>query len=103
MATTPKLPYCWVEGDQLPNMVCTFLDQDLSAFTVTFHMRRNDGSVLIKSATAIDLSQGKFRIEWDSSDLVAGFNQESEFQFVNGSSKPLTSPKFLIDVRAAIS
>lgn len=84
-------------------MVVTLLDQDLSTFTVTFHLRRNDGTVLVKSAIAIDLAQGKFKIEWVIGDLVAGFNQEAEFQFVDGASKPLTSPKFLMDIRPAVA
>lgn len=103
MSTTPKFPHCWVEGDQFPSMVCTLLDQNLSAFTVTLHMRRNDGTVLVKAATAVDLAQGKFRIEWADGDLVAGFNQEAEFQFVDGASKPLTSPLFLMDVRPDVA
>ena len=82
-------------------MVVTFLDQDLSAFTTTLHLRRNDGTVLVKAAVAINLAQGKFRIEWAANDLVAGFNQEAEFQFIDGAGKPLTSPLFLMDVREA--
>lgn len=57
----------------------------------------------MKSTTALNLAQGKFKVEWAVGDLVAGFNQEAEFRFVDGASKPLTSPMFLMDVRPAVS
>ena len=103
MTETPKFPYCWVENDEFPEMTCTLVDQDLSAFTVTLHLRRNDGTVLVKAATPIDLTQGHFKFDWSPGDLVAGYNQEAEVQFVDGSSKPLTSALFLVDVRKEIA
>jgi len=100
--STPRFPFCWVEGDQLPEMVMTFQDQDLTGFAITMHLRRKDGSVLVKTATPIDLVQGHFKISWAPGDLVEGVNQEAEFQFVNPAGQPLTSRVFLIDVRAQI-
>jgi hypothetical protein len=103
MNSTPKFPHCWVEGDRLPAMTCTLVDKDLTAYTVTLHLRRIDGTVLIKAATAIDLEQGHFSFDWAEGDLVAGYNQEAEVQFVDGDDKPLTSKLFLIDVRPEIA
>jgi len=103
MNETPKFPFAWVEGDEYPEMVCTFQDQDLTGFTVTLHLRRKDGSVLVKTATPIDIAQGHFKFSWAAGDLVAGLNQEAEIQFVDGGGKPLTSKLFLIDVREEIA
>ena len=103
MSTTPKFPFCWVEGDCFPEMVCTLQDQDLTGFVVTLHLRRKDGSVLIKPATPIDIVQGHFKFSWVVGDLVAGTNQEAEIQFVDAGGKPLTSKLFAMDVRKEIA
>ena len=103
MSDTPKFPFCWVEGDEFPEMVCTLQDQDLTGFSVTLHLRRKDGSVVIKTATPIDIAQGHFKFSWAVGDLVAGRNQEAEIQFVDGGGKPLTSKLFHIDVRGQIA
>lgn len=103
MHETPTFPFCWVEGDEFPEMVLTLQDQDLTGFTVTLHLRRVDGTVLVKTATPIELTQGHFKFSWAPGDLVAGFNQEAEVQFVDGGGKPLTSPQFLMNVREQIA
>ena len=103
MSATAKFPFCWVENDEFPEMVCTLEDQDLTGFTITLHVRRNDGTVLVKAATPIDLTQGHFKFSWAPGDMVFGFNQESEIQFVDGGGKPLTSKLFLLDVRKELA
>ena len=103
MSHAEKIPYCWVEGDCFPEMFCTLEDQDLTGFTITLHLRRKDGSVLIKSATPVDLLQGHFKFSWVLGDLIVGRNQEGEIQFVDGGGKPLTSKLFLMDVRREIA
>lgn len=103
MHSTPKFPHCWVENDEFPELEVTLLDQDLTGFTVTLHLRRGDGSILVKTATAIDLAQGHVKFVWAPGDLVAGFNQEAEIQFVDAGGKPLTGPLFLMDVRREVS
>ena len=104
MHETPKFPYCWVEGDRLPALEVTYLDQDLSAFTsVRLHLFRKDKTVLVKDATAIDMVQGYFKFEWDNGDLIKGFNQEAELEFVDAAGLPLTSRKILIDVRGQLA
>lgn len=99
MPATPKLPYCWVEGDLLPEIVLTYVDQDLAGFTITLHLRQKDGTVIVIPSTALDLAQGKFKFEWSDGDLTEGLNQEIEVKFVNVAGEPLTSAKVLIDVR----
>ena len=96
---TPKFPFCWVEGDRLPELILTRVDQNLTGFIITLHLRRKDGSVLVKTAIPIDLVQGHFKFSWAAGDLIAGLNQEAEVQFVDTEGKPLTSPLFLMDVR----
>ena len=104
MSATPKIPFEWVEGDRLPEIVCTLEDQDLSAFTsVRLHVRRKDDSVVVINAIAIDFVQGHFRFPWGDGDLVAGINQECEIEFVDAGGLPLTSKLFLIDVRDQIA
>lgn len=103
MSSTPKFPFCWVEGDQFPEMVCTMQDRNLVGFTVTLHLLRKDKSVVIIPATPIDLTQGHFKFSWGPTDLIAGFNQEAEIQFIDVSGKPLTSRLFLMDVRKDIA
>ena len=103
MSDTPKFPFCWVENDEFPELVCTLQDQDLTGFTVTLHLLRKDKSVLIQSAPPLDIVQGQFKFSWAPGDLVAGTNQEAEIQFVDGGGKPLTSKLFLMDVRKEIA
>ena len=103
MPETPKIPFCWVEGDCFPELVLTRVDQDLTGFGITLHLRRKDSSVLVKTAVPIDLTQGHFKFSWAPGDLIAGFNQEAEVQFVDLGGKPLTSPLFLMDVREQIA
>lgn len=104
MHETPKFPYCWVEGDRLPHLEVTYLDQDLTPFaSVRLHLFRKDKSVIVKDAVAIDFTQGHFRFEWDAADLIKGFNQEAELEFIDAAGLPLTSRKFLIDVRGQLA
>ncbi len=104
MSQAPKFPFCWVENDELPDLVCTLVDQDLTAFAgIDLHLRRPDGTVLVKAAVAIDLVQGHFKFLWVAGDLQAGRNQEAEIQFTNAIGQPLSSPIFLLDVRKEIA
>lgn len=104
MSDIPKLPVCFVENDERPDLVATLSGVDLSLFTVTLHVKRpSPAAVLVKPAIGIDFTIGHFKFEWATGDLVAGFNQECEIQFIDGASKPLTSRKFLIDVRKEIA
>ena len=103
MSATPKIPYCWTEGDLLPDLVLTYVDQDLTGFTITLHLLRKDGSVVVIPATGIDLVQGNFKFSWGVGDLVEGFNQELEIQFINTLGQPMTSARVLIDVRGQIA
>ncbi len=109
-------PFCWVEGDRLPEIVVTLRrpapegstsklkGQDLTGYTITLHLKRPAPSaVLIKNAIAIDLTEGKFKFSWAVDDLVVGVGQEAEIQFINPSAEPLTSQKFLMDVREQIA
>ena len=74
MSALAKFPFCWVEGDCFPEIVCTFQDQDLTGFSVTLHLRRKDESVVIKNAIAIYVVQGPFKFSWAVGYLIAGFN-----------------------------
>lgn len=103
MSTTPKIPFCWVEGDRLPEITCTYKDQDLTGYTVTLHVHRKDDSVIVINADPIDLLQGQVKFPWGVGDLVAGINQRCEIQFVDGAGLPLTSKLFLIDVREELA
>ena len=51
----------------------------------------------------IDALQGHGKFSWIVGDLIEGFNQEAEIQFVDGSGKPLTSKLFLMDVRGQLA
>jgi len=104
----PKFPFCFVENDEFPEMVITYQDKagagiNLTGFTITLHLRRVDSSVLIKTATPLNLLVGQFKFSWGPGDLVPGVNQKAEIQFVDGAGKPLTSKIFLLDVREQIA
>ena len=103
VAKYPTYPVTFTENDELPEIPMTLKCTDLTGFTVTLHIARPDGSVLIKTATPVDLVQGAVKFVFVAGDLQAGFGQLAEIQYVNASAKAQTSPKFLINVEKEIA
>ena len=101
----PKLPTEFVAGDQRPDLAMVLQGTDLTGHTVVLRIRRPDGSILEKTATEVAYAtkQSSFKFTWDAGDLQAGCDQPCEVKFTDGGGKPLTSRKFLIDVRAALA
>ncbi len=98
----PIFPVTFTEGDRRPEINGTLCGVDLTGHTITLHVDRPT-TVLVKSATAVDLTQGQFKFEWSASDLVAGCGQLAEVQIVDTAGKPLTSKKFIINVNEQIA
>lgn len=75
----------YVEGDTLPYMQGTLTNDDgspvdLTDMNVTLHIGYNPP--LVKIATITDALNGKFFLEWDPTDLVAG-RWKYEIQIAN--------------------
>ncbi len=74
----------------------------VSDYTITLHLKRPDGTVLVKAATDLGGSKGQF--QFAAGDLQAGLQQLAEVQSVNiATSRPQTSTKFFIDVEEELA
>ena len=103
----PKLPTEFVAGDQRPDLAMVLQGTDLTDHTVELRIARPDGTTLVKAATPVTYAtkQSSFKFTWDASDLQAGCDQQCEVKITTppgDGSKPLTSRRFLIDVRAPV-
>lgn len=92
----------WTAGDLLPEITCALNGVNITGYTITLHIARPT-TVLVKTATIIDAPTGLFKFAWSSGDLVAGALQLCEIEIVDGSSRPLTSQKFTINVDPQIA
>lgn len=99
----PEFQPTYAEGDTLPEIVMVLKDADLTDVTVTMHLEKPDGTILVKPATMVDAPKGKFKIEWVVGDLVAGMGQRAEVQFVTVGGDVGTSGLFLINVREELA
>lgn len=104
LSTIPKLPTEFVAGDQRPDLCMVLQGTNLTNHTVELRIRRPDESVLVKAAIEVSYEdkQSSFKFVWDADDLQAGCDQPCEVKFTDSGGKPLTSRKFLIDVRAPV-
>ena len=87
----------WREGDTEPPITFTLAGGlQVSAFTITLHIRRPDGTLLVKTAADLGGSNGEFT--WAAGDLQAGMNQRAEISSDDGAGAVFTWPPFLMDV-----
>lgn len=94
----PTFPHVYTEDDTLPEIIMTLDEVDLTGFSVDLIIRRPDESELIKAATFIDATQGKFKFDFDAGDLQAGLGQLTAVRFTLGAEVEHADP-FFIDVR----
>ena len=71
--TLPALEFNWGEGEV-----------DITTWAITFRMKREDGTLLTKTAVITDGVAGDFETQWASGDLIAGKIQKSEIEFSTG-------------------
>ena len=91
----------WREGDTEPSIPFTLHGGlQVSAFTITLHLRRPDGTLLVKAAAGLGGSNGEF--VWDDGDLQAGQNQRAEVSSDDGAGAVFTWPAFTIDVDSRV-
>lgn len=99
---TPKFPHVYTEGDTLPPIPAVRRGINLTGFTITLRMARNNGTSLVKTPLLIvDALQGEFLIEWVAADLVPGLDQGVDIEFVDPGGIQ-TSRRFFIDVKEKI-
>ena len=97
-----KFPHVYTEGDTLPPIPAVRRGINLTGFTLTLRMARNNGIALVKTPLLIvDAPQGEFLIEWISTDLVPGCDQPVDIEFVDPGGVQ-TSKRFFIDVKEKI-
>jgi hypothetical protein len=89
------------KGNRLPELVVTYVDQDLTGFTLELRLERPSG-VLVKTATAVDLTIGRFKFLWAAADFEAGFGQLAQIEVTDTGGLPLTIAEFLFDVRERV-
>lgn len=97
MSDCPLFPHTWTDGDRLPELVGVLKDVDLAGQTISLVIERPT-TVLDKTATIIDSTQGSFKIEWAATDLVAGRGQKATLFIEDASTLRTTLARFLIDV-----
>lgn len=104
-SNTPKIPVEFTEGDQRPDLIMTLKGTDLTGYTVKLRIQRPDDTILEKDAISVDYQAAfsKFKFVWDAGDLLGGCDQVCEVQFTDTGGKPLTSRRFLIDVRGPLA
>lgn len=98
----PRFPVIFTAGDLRPDLVGT-LPYDLTGHTIELDIKRPDGTVLTKTAEIVDPFDddddvGTFRFVWEADDLQVGGNQVCQLRDIDSSARPLSSPKFMIDV-----
>lgn len=103
MSDMQVFPHVFVAGNTLPELVMVLRNTDITGYTITLNLRQPDGTDVTKTASILDAANGKFKFVWDSSDLVSGYGQPAQVRIVNGSSKELDIPQFLINVRPRIA
>lgn len=100
----PEFPHEFTEGDRLPEIAFNYKNSkkkgiDLTTHTIKLRLRKPDNTLVEIDVTDIDLEHGKGKFAWGASDLVAGKGQHCEIRFTDNTGKPLTSKKFLINVK----
>lgn len=97
-----RLPFKYTEGDTLPSLSFTLVDEDITGWTIEGLLDRpDDNSTITKTAVIVDGPQGVFRFDWASTDLVAGCNQVFSVRFTDlGGDVQTMSTRLLIDVEA---
>jgi hypothetical protein len=78
----------FVEGDQLPELLCEFQDVDITGYEFELHIAYRPDA-LVKAGEIVDAEAGTFKFTWDDGDLVAG-RDLAEIQVTLPSSKPIS-------------
>ncbi len=95
--------HTYTADDTLPEMVCVLEDTVLTGYTITMHLERPGTTVLDKTATDVDLANGKFKFVWAAGDLVAGYDQAASIEFDDGSGGVDTVSGLRINVEEVIA
>ena len=92
----------YTANDTLPALFRTHPTQgtDITLFTITFRMRRPDGTKLIKTTPTqvkiIDGPKGEFKIVWSAGDLQHSENlQEAEIEYDSTDGRQTEGPIWL--------
>lgn len=108
-STYEAVKHRYTEGDTGPPLICEYLDAtgtavDITGYTITLRVDSPNGLVT-KAAILTDPTNGIFRFgdPWVSTDLVEGYAQVAEIEFIDTGAVKFTAPKFLIDVERRIA
>ena len=98
-ATIPTFHVIFTEGDQLPELSGVLAGIDLTGQTIRLTLERpSPSTVLTKTAILTSPSQGKFKIEWDPTDLVFGLGQLAVLRLENAATQTQTLARFILDI-----
>lgn len=97
MGCANTLPYRFVEGDTLPDLACRLSRTDLTGGSVELVLVQPDQTVVTKLGVLDFPADGRFRFQWDPTDLVSG-RSRCQITITNGSGDVVTTPEFYIDV-----
>lgn len=100
--STPKLPFEYFAGDQLPTIGFRY-PEALTGFTVTLTLERPGAANNIqRTASITDVTSGTGIVQWQAGDLIAGCDQRAILSFTDSAGRAI-SYEFLIDVKPSIS
>lgn len=99
-------PITYTVGDTLPEIagvIAGAYPVDITNYTITLHVKRPSTTALSVDAILVEPAQGKFKFVFSAGELVAGFCQEAEVQFVLPGGATMTAPSFFLNVREQIA
>jgi hypothetical protein len=96
-----KYPVVYTEGDTKPSIDGVLVDTDITGYVIELLWERPAPStLLIITATPVDIPQGKFSFVFSPGDIVAGCNQLATVRVTDPVADVETiSPRLLIDVK----
>ncbi len=97
MEYEPVIKLIYVENDTLPEILCEYKYKDLSGYDIELHIHY-DNTPLIKKAITLNLSNGRFKFKFDSSELKYGY-YKGEIQFINPNRDIHTIQGLIFDIR----
>ncbi len=96
---TPTFHVLYTAGDELPELTGILAGIDLTGQTIRLTLQRPT-DVITKTAVITAAQQGRFKIEWDATDLVSGLSQLAVLRIENASTEKQTLARFLLDINA---
>lgn len=102
----PQLPEVidtYTEGDTLPIFTRTYEGgEDITGWTITLQMRREDETLLTKTATITDGVAGEYQFTFAAADLIEGERQPAEIVLDDGAGGIQTQSNLFFTVRANV-